>query len=273
MIYKKILLAFLVSMLLFSVLSGIGFVDQVEAQTIPTVSMMFPNGTNSSYYEYRFNNTFRVNITVDSPDIGIWSWQVGIYYNSSVLECLSLGNGSFFSGKYTLGFQPGTINNDLGYVTICGSSLRLPETEGVLGSGVLMWFEFNVTKFGPSLMNLTLSPPDLSCGTKLNEIVDPDVVPISPIILYDGWINTRRIGDLGGPVDLVPTFFAYDYKVGGYDLALFIHCYKGLAPPEAMYLADLGGGLPPQFFAYDGKVDGLDLALFIACYKGNGPDT
>jgi len=81
------------------------------------------------------------------------------------------------------------------------------------------------------------------------------------------------LGDLGGPVGYVPTFFAYDGKVDGYDLALFIQCYRGLAPPEAMYLGDLGGPVNyvPTFFAYDGKVDGYDLALFIQCYRGLGP--
>jgi len=77
------------------------------------------------------------------------------------------------------------------------------------------------------------------------------------------------LGDLGG--GLPPAFFAFDGQVTGADLALFIRCYKGLAPPEAMYLGDLGGGLPPAFFAFDGQVTGADLALFIRCYKGLGP--
>jgi hypothetical protein len=82
-----------------------------------------------------------------------------------------------------------------------------------------------------------------------------------------------KIGDLGSLVDYVPTFLIFDEEIDGFDLALFIHCYKGLAPPEAMYLADLGGGLPPEFFNCDGTVDGIDLALFLECYKGRGPDT
>jgi parallel beta-helix repeat protein len=80
-----------------------------------------------------------------------------------------------------------------------------------------------------------------------------------------------RVGDFGGPVDNVPTFFACDDKIDGYDLALFIYCYKGLAQPEFINLIDLGSGPPPTFFACDGKVDGYDLALFIQCYKGRGP--
>lgn len=66
-------------------------------------------------------------------------------------------------------------------------------------------------------------------------------------------------------------FLNCDGVVNGKDLALFIQCYKGSAPSEAMYLADLGGGVPPQFLKCDGKVDCKDLALFMQCYKGIAP--
>jgi hypothetical protein len=67
-------------------------------------------------------------------------------------------------------------------------------------------------------------------------------------------------------------FLKCDGVVDGKDLVLFMQCYKGLAPSEAMYLADLGGGgLPPQFLKYDGKVDGRDLVLFMQCYRGLAP--
>lgn len=84
-------------------------------------------------------------------------------------------------------------------------------------------------------------------------------------------IHTITIGDIGGGTP--PEFFNFDDKVDGTDLALFIDCYKGLAPSEAMYLADLGGGTPPQFFNWDGIVDGKDLALFLQCYREQGPST
>jgi parallel beta-helix repeat protein len=96
-------------------------------------------------------------------------------------------------------------------------------------------------------------------------------IDIEDNTFIDSWTLITRVGDLGG--GLPPEYFNFDSKVDGMDLALFIQCYKSLAPPEAMYLADLGGGLPPEFFNCDGVVDGYDLALFIACYKGNGPDT
>ena len=85
----------------------------------------------------------------------------------------------------------------------------------------------------------------------------------------DGSILVTKVGDFGGGVP--PAFFDCDGSVDGKDLALFLQCYKGTAPAEAMYLGDLGGGVPPQFYDCNGKVDGKDLSLFLQCYKGLGP--
>lgn len=190
---RKTVLTSFVSVMLSSALLGILFLAPVKAQTTATVSVIFQNTTNSSVNEYDVCDTFMVNITVNSPDIGIWSWQAGIYFDNNVLECTDLGAGTFFAGKYTLGFMSGTINNTLGYVTFSGDSLRDPETTGVKGTGVLMWFEFHVKRYGSCHLNLTLSPPDLICGTKLNERVGDNVVPISPIILYRGSFNNTGL--------------------------------------------------------------------------------
>jgi hypothetical protein len=85
----------------------------------------------------------------------------------------------------------------------------------------------------------------------------------------DGWILVAMVGDLGGGVP--PQFFNCDGKCDGKDLSLFLQCFKGTAPPDAMYLGDLGGGVPPAFFNCDGKCDGKDLSLFLQCFKGLGP--
>lgn len=197
---NKIPLTWFASTILFSALLGILFLTPVEAQTSPTVSVTFPNTTNSSINEYDVWNTFRVNIVVNSPDIGIWSWQAGIYFENTILECTDIGEGAFFAGKNTSGFQPGTIHNNLGHVTFSGNSLREPETTGVKGTAVLMWFEFHVKGYGSCLLNLTPSPPDLTCGTKLNERVGDNVVPISPIILHDGSFDNTGLKTIVGGV-------------------------------------------------------------------------
>lgn len=199
---KKIPLTWFASTILFSALFGILFLTPVKAQTSPTVSVTFPNTTNSSINEYDVCDTFRVNITVNSPDIGIWSWQVGIYFDNNTLECTNLGEGTFFANNYTLDFQPGTINNTLGYVTFSGNSLRDPETTGVNGTGVLMWFEFHVIGYGTCTLNLNESPPDLQCGVKLNQRVDSSILRIDPIVLTDGsFVNSKPVGGIWIPAN------------------------------------------------------------------------
>jgi len=83
------------------------------------------------------------------------------------------------------------------------------------------------------------------------------------------WILITKVGDFGSGIP--PQFFKCDDKVDGKDLSLFLLCYRGLAPSEAMYLGDLGGGVPPGFYQCDGKVEGKDLSLFLLCFKGLGP--
>lgn len=74
-----------------------------------------------------------------------------------------------------------------------------------------------------------------------------------------------KIGDIGGGTP--SQFFSFDGEVNFEDLMLFLQCYKGTAPSEAMYLCDIGGGFPPQLYECDGKVDSLDLCLFIMLYR------
>lgn len=70
-----------------------------------------------------------------------------------------------------------------------------------------------------------------------------------------------KIGDIGGGTP--PQFFSFDGEVDTKDLSLFLQCYKGTAPHEAMCLCDIGDGVPPQLYKSDGEVDGSDLWLFL----------
>jgi PKD repeat protein len=81
----------------------------------------------------------------------------------------------------------------------------------------------------------------------------------------------RVVGDLGGGVP--PRFFQFDGIVNSRDLNLLLQCFKGTAPPEYMYLGDLGSRVngKNEFFIYDGVVSATDLNLFMQCYKGLGP--
>ncbi|HVP92592.1 MAG TPA: hypothetical protein VMS94_02485 [Acidobacteriota bacterium] len=84
-------------------------------------------------------------------------------------------------------------------------------------------------------------------------------------------ITSSKFGDIGGGTP--PQFYYFDGVVNSRDLNLFLQCYKSIAPPECMYLADLGSRVDGSnvFFAYDDLVTSTDLSLFLLCYKGLGP--
>jgi hypothetical protein len=87
-----------------------------------------------------------------------------------------------------------------------------------------------------------------------------------------GSVLITKVGDLGSGTP-IPKFFAFDGTCDSQDIQLFLQCYKGTAPANAMHLGDLGSGKPiPKFFQFDGKVDSADLALFLLCYRGLGPN-
>lgn len=207
---RKGVSTFLVCLPLISAMLGTLFTIPAKAQQAPQVYVKFPNGTGSSVNEYGVGDTFKVNIVVSSPDIGIWAWQAGIHFDKRVLECTGIPPSSyvspFFAGKTTSPFMAGTIENDQGSVTFSGQSLLAPETTGVKGTGVLMWFEFHVIGYGSCTLDLTSSPPDTRCGTKLIERVGDDVAPISPIVLYDGSFDNSGLKPVGGTVIPVNKF-------------------------------------------------------------------
>jgi hypothetical protein len=91
-------------------------------------------------------------------------------------------------------------------------------------------------------------------------------------LLY-GDVTVKLIGDLGSRVGGTNTFFAFDGFATSTDLQLFRLCFKGLAPPEAMFLGDLGSriGGTNTFFVYDGFATSTDLQLFRLCFNGGGP--
>jgi hypothetical protein len=74
-----------------------------------------------------------------------------------------------------------------------------------------------------------------------------------------GWRNVR--GDLGGPINYTPTWGAFDGKVDGYDLALFLDAYgKDKYSNKYYWYADFNG---------DEEIGYFDLAIFIESQKND----
>lgn len=186
------------------------FPPPVAAADPPTVTVEFPNTTSSSVNEYDVCNTFRVNVTVDSNNIlkDVWSWQSGIRFDPSILECTGVGIGDFFIGWTISGSFTGTIDNVGGTVAFSGAGLMAPHTEGKVGTGTLVWYDIHVKGYGSCLLNLT-DTTDTLCGTGLWTTVNGTSAPtaIGPTTLTDGSFSNTGLA----PGALPPTAnFLYD---------------------------------------------------------------
>lgn len=171
---------------------------------------------------------------------------------------------------------------------------------GVLSPGqTRKFYEIYVRNEGTEPFSLVLTPKNwspasasiymsFSCFFRENVIEAGRAIKVRPILTVSNTITgissfsfniffearpsrSATIGDFGGGNPM--KFFAYDGLVDWMDLRLFLECYNDSAPPEVMYLCDLGGFLDgsTMFFAYDGKVDARDFRLFIQCYNGLTP--
>ena len=125
----------------------------------------------------RIGESFTVNMTITDV-IDLYTWQAGMTFNPSVLECLSIAEGEFLkrAGVLTL-WAPGTINNAIGEIGYSAGSLT-GATLGVNGTGQLMSITFGVKGSGIS----TLHPTDVL-------LLDSNLVSITPVNIVDGHVE------------------------------------------------------------------------------------
>ena len=227
------------------------FVDGVEL-TPPPFPIITSNGTHYFVYFEFTQSIHDVTIQYAISDIAITSVMpsktiVGQGYSMKIN--VTVANKGNYTETFVVTVYAGTINP----ITISQTEITLTS-----GNSTTITFTWNTSGFAKTLYEIMAIADTL-----------PGEMNILDNTFIVGFVLITKVGDFGGGVP--PQFFNCDDAVDGKDLALFLQCYKGLAPPEAMYLADLGGGVPPQFFKCDGIVDGKDLALFLRCYKGLGP--
>jgi len=223
--------------LLLGLASVMSIVKTVTALTTPVVSVE-PETTD--WTGKPLNGTFMVSVNVNSPDIFIWSGQIGISFNASVLECVSFGKGSAIDPTWL--WMAGTVRNDLGYVTTSTWSCITGQEPGWVGNGAFIVYTFRVKSLG----NCMLHPENVQLNAK-----DGGVHPISPIIVEDGYFIIRSIlGDINhdGVVD------STDFGILGNSWSAFQG--EPLYNPDA----DLNG---------DGEVDSADLGI-MGAHRGAG---
>lgn len=207
----------------------------------------------------RMEENFSVNITIANV-VDLCGWDFKLYYSNSVLNGTSITEGSFLkTGGNTYFYVSNFTDAYNATHGLIRAVCTLFAPTGVNGGGDLAKIGFKAKGTGETSLKLADTV-----------IVDSAFPPNEiPHVDDDGLVRVSKFGDLGSGIP--PQFYVFDDKVDGKDLALFLQCFKGLAPQEAIRLADLGGGIPPQFFNFDGEVDGKDLALFLVCFKGLGP--
>jgi len=167
------LLALLIFVALLSAVSPPSFATANVAVTPPSIVGPPPS----------IDETFSVNITVSSV-VDLYSWQVGMTFNASMLEALSFDEGPFLKQGGTTIMVNGTIDNLAGNITKHGVSLTGP-VPGVNGSGALATVTFRVKDYGSSTLHLT-DVILLDSQTPQNAIpvtVSDGYVEISPLVL------------------------------------------------------------------------------------------
>jgi len=124
----------------------------------------------------RIGETFDVNITIANVE-DLYTWQAGMTFNASVLECLGIAEGEFLqrAGVPTL-WTPGTINNTAGTIGYSACSIT-GATPGVTGTGQLMSITFRVIGSGNSTLHIT----DVL-------LLDSNLVSITPVTIVDGHV-------------------------------------------------------------------------------------
>lgn len=197
---------------------------------ITTVSVSPTNVT----AQLEIDQTFIINITLSNVN-DLYVWQVGMTFNSTILEALSFAEGSFLKEIGTTLWAPGTINNTVGIIHYHASALAANVT-GASGNGTLGTITFKVKGYGNSTLPLT-------------EVImlDSQLESTNKTLIH-GAVRVKIPGDLNG-----------DEIVNAIDLAALARTY-GSSPssPNWNAEADINGDL---------IVNELDLAMLDKHYS------
>jgi hypothetical protein len=181
--------------MLFSILLIMGLVAPFvnNAKAVPTQPTVYVSP--ASVGPLAPLSTFTVSVLIDSPDIAIWSGQIGIAWNPAVLNCTSFAKGAVPASD---GGEPfpwlwlgGSINNTGGWVTFSGWSASAGDEPGWTGTaGEFIKYTFKVLAYysGNVALHLTTATttPEKFYKTKLNQKLDTTIAEITPITLVDG---------------------------------------------------------------------------------------
>ncbi len=117
--------------------------------------------------------TFKVDLYINDA-VGVWGWNIGVTWDSNVLQLTNIAEGAFLSQSGATLFTPGYINNYLGRIDKGISDSYISATSSSASSGVLATLTFTIVTYGDSNINLTAGNP----ATLLNNAVPHQTIPI-----------------------------------------------------------------------------------------------
>jgi len=182
---KNILLVFLVSILLLSVLtinlSKVRAATQVSVR--PTTQTVGQEGVPLP------TSPFAINITVDNV-ADLFAWQIVLYYNSTILREVNatLPSGHVFEGKQIVNPDPFIDSDSKGTYIVFGASLYQGPTFS--GSGVLCQIKFTCQTNGTSSLKLdiTTDPRPGQLEGYFTELLDSNFSQI-PFSMVNGQVT------------------------------------------------------------------------------------
>jgi len=218
--------------------------NMVSSSTTPVV---YTNPAMIDWSGQPIGGTFTVDVNINSPDIPIWSGQIGIGFNGTKLNCISFAKGSAIDSQWL--WVAGTINNTGGYVTYCGWSCTGASGTGWTGTGTFVTFTFQVMDYGSSQLDLTMGTgsPDLFYRTRLFARADLNTVEIATE-LSDGFFTNPRAPPNGPVAHLwVSHMYAIEDMVVTFDGSASLGGFDGENEvPIDWYCFDFGDGTPVE---------------------------
>jgi len=154
---RKSLLPTLLALFLSIVMVSVGTAS-------PTPSVTQTNSTTMVYLDpatingtaIGIDGTVTVNINIIDA-VPVYSWQAGLVFDATLLECLEFKEGDFlsnFEGPSGTLWIPALINNTAGVIDACGCTFQGEAREPATGDGQLAYLTFKVKAPGVSNIHL-----------------------------------------------------------------------------------------------------------------------
>jgi Cohesin domain len=118
---------------------------------LPASSAALPSGSATVHV----GDTFEISISITGA-VDLKSWKFDLLFTPSIISAISVTEGSFLSesGTATTLFNPGSIDNASGRITLIGDSF-LGRPPAPSGNGVLAEIEFRALAQGTSPLTLS----------------------------------------------------------------------------------------------------------------------